>query len=186
MKPQIPNTCKDVSKPVVESHPSIKKSQSPSSASKVAPRRNSTRNSIGRISSSASASCLYYESTPTTRKDSQETGSEVGVAELAEALRQLSRDVRFRSIRPLWQDPNSRPLPSDETASVEAMLKEYNQILIKATSEPRTSAASPKIAVRRPYHSTLNRWRQQERIQMENFVGACFAFDILICLKHLV
>uniref|UniRef100_A0A0R3TNQ3 Coiled-coil domain-containing protein n=1 Tax=Rodentolepis nana TaxID=102285 RepID=A0A0R3TNQ3_RODNA len=104
----------------------------------------------------------------TTGTESGNSRSEIGIADLAEALRLLSRDARFRSIRPPWRDPNSRPLPSDETASVEAMLREYNQLLIKAASEPKCPANS-KIAVRRPYHTTLNRWRQQERIQMENF-----------------
>ena len=93
------------------------------------------------------------------------------MAELAEALRQLSRDARFRSIRPLWQDPNSRRLPSDDAASVEAMLQEYNHLLLNAASGANTSHTNPKMVVRRPYHSTLNRWRQQERIQAENFVS---------------
>ncbi|KAM7537984.1 hypothetical protein Aperf_G00000062519 [Anoplocephala perfoliata] len=169
---KLPKTSGDISKPLASSQPSTKKSRSPSFATKAVSCRKTTRNSINSLSNSTSASCLYCESTPTTRKYSQGNEPEFGVAELAEALRQLSRDARFRSIRPLWQDPNSRPLPSDEAASVEAMLKEYNQILIKAASEQRTGAASPKIAVRRPYHSTLNRWRQQERIQMENFFMA--------------
>nr|CDS31681.1 prokaryotic DNA topoisomerase,DNA topoisomerase iii [Hymenolepis microstoma] len=104
----------------------------------------------------------------TTGTESGNSRSEIGIADLAEALRLLSRDARFRSIRPPWRDPNSRPLPSDETASVEAMLREYNQLLTKAASEQKCPSLS-KIAVRRPYHTTLNRWRQQERIQMENF-----------------
>ncbi|VDK43265.1 unnamed protein product [Taenia asiatica] len=99
--------------------------------------------------------------------------SVLNVTELAEALRQLSRDARFRSIRPLWRDPNSRLLPSDETASVEAMLREYNHLLLTAAANANISSSpTSQLAVRRPYHSTLNRWRQQERIQIENFILA--------------
>lgn len=118
--------------------------------------------------SSVSSSCLCCNS-----RLGNSGKSELGVTELAEALRQLSRDARFRSIRPLWRDPNSRLLPSDETASVEAMLREYNHLLLTAAANPNVSfSPTSQLAVRRPYHSTLNRWRQQERIQMENFVRA--------------
>ncbi|KAL5110166.1 hypothetical protein TcWFU_003905 [Taenia crassiceps] len=118
--------------------------------------------------SSISGSCLSCNSRP---ENAQE--SEFGVTELAEALRQLSRDARFRSIRPLWRDPNSRLLPSDETASVEAMLREYNHLLLTTAASINVSSSSAsQLAVRRPYHSTLNRWRQQERIQIENFILA--------------
>ncbi|CDS42881.1 DNA topoisomerase iii [Echinococcus multilocularis] len=116
-------------------------------------------------------SCLHYNSN--TGRTGSCVESELGVTELAEALHQLSRDARFRSIRPLWRDPNSRLLPSDETASVEAMLREYNHLLLAAATNANTSSSSTsQLAVRRPYHSTLNRWRQQERIQMENFILA--------------
>lgn len=138
-------------------------------------------------SGSSSLSKFNYGSSDnvSSRKSSNGAGSEFGVAELAEALRRLSRDARFRSIRPLWQDPNSRRLPSDEAASVEAMLQEYNQLL-NAASGANASPPNPRVVVRRPYHTTLNRWRQQERIQIENFV--CFLhftiYLILILKRH--
>ncbi|KAM3178065.1 hypothetical protein ACTXT7_003313 [Hymenolepis weldensis] len=149
----------------VEASPSpIKKTQSSVLAPKLPNRKNLPLNRSRSYSSAFTAS---YGNTPITDTESVNNESEIGIADLSEGLRLLSRDARFRSIRPLWRDPNSRPLPSDEMASVEAMLREYNQLLIKA--EKNESPAAPKIAVRRPYHSTLNRWRQQERIQMENF-----------------
>lgn len=142
-----------------------KKTQSSVLAPKLPNRKNLP---LVRSRSYSSSFKTSYRNTPTTDTESVNNESEIGIADLSEGLRLLSRDARFRSIRPLWRDPNSRPLPSDEMASVEAMLREYNQLLIKAE---KNDSPAPKIAVRRPYHSTLNRWRQQERIQMENFVS---------------
>ncbi|KAL5972143.1 hypothetical protein TSMEX_000124 [Taenia solium] len=134
-------------------------------------RRSTSSSTCGRFPSppsSFSGSCLCYNSRPGSGGESV-----LNVTELAEALRQLSRDARFRSIRPLWRDPNSRLLPSDETASVEAMLREYNHLLLTAAANTNVSSSpTSQLAVRRPYHSTLNRWRQQERIQIENFILA--------------
>ncbi|VDM33549.1 unnamed protein product [Hydatigera taeniaeformis] len=119
---------------------------------------------------SRSEECSHPCSSNRTSNDEE---TELGVTELVEALQHLSRDARFRSIRPLWRDPNSRLLPSDETASVEAMLREYNNLLLTAATTPNVSSSlNSQLAVRRPYHSTLNRWRQQERIQVENFILA--------------
>ncbi len=96
---------------------------------------------------------------------------QMNVQELAIALKDLSKSAKFRSVRPPWRDPNSRQLPSDDAACVEEMLREYNSITSHNPRIPRPSFTVPNVAIRRPYHSTLNRWRQQERIQIENFVS---------------
>ncbi|VUZ40570.1 unnamed protein product, partial [Hymenolepis diminuta] len=149
--------------PIETSPLPIKKTQSSALAPKLSNRKNLQ---LVHSRSYSSSFTTTNRNTPITDTESVNNESEIGIADLSEGLRLLSRDARFRSIRPLWRDPNSRPLPSDEMASVEAMLREYNKLLIKAE---KNDCPAPKIAVRRPYHSTLNRWRQQERIQMENF-----------------
>ncbi|VDD76325.1 unnamed protein product [Mesocestoides corti] len=106
------------------------------------------------------------------RGDFDITPDQVNVEDLRAALQQLSRDARFRSIRPPWRDPNSQALPSDDTACVEEMLREYNLLTSASKKYGKAGLATPQLVVRRPYHTTLNRWRQQERIQMENFYMA--------------
>lgn len=108
---------------------------------------------------------------------------QMSVQELAAALKDLSKNLRFRNIRPPWREPNSRPLPSDDAACVEEMLREYNLITsqnVRGNNKWNTTSG-PTVVVRRPYHSTLNRWRQQERIQIENFVSRHLLVLLLYC-----
>ncbi|BHF64423.1 DNA topoisomerase 3-beta-1 [Sparganum proliferum] len=112
---------------------------------------------------------LRHSSASATRMQESLESEQMSVRQIALALKDLSKSGKFRRLRPPWRDPNSRPLPSDEDHLMEDMLKEYNE-QVSSNRKPDWPAAH--IAVHRPYHSTLNRWRQQERIQFENFMIA--------------
>ncbi|VDN09052.1 unnamed protein product [Dibothriocephalus latus] len=113
------------------------------------------------------ASFQHGSVSPNGQQESLES-EQMSVRQLALALKDLSKSGKLRHLRPPWRDPNSRPLPSDEDHLMENMLRDYNE---QMSSYRKADWPAANVAVHRPYHSTLNRWRQQERIQFENFVS---------------
>ncbi|CAL8084215.1 unnamed protein product [Calicophoron daubneyi] len=98
---------------------------------------------------------------------------ELSPSHISRALSQLSRRLNATHIRPPWCDPNSKPLPSDRTTSFYDLYDEFTRANQSRTlSASSCSFSNHDIAVYRPYHATLNRFRQQEKIQMENYMLA--------------
>nr|CAH8847363.1 unnamed protein product [Trichobilharzia regenti] len=97
----------------------------------------------------------------------------VHVAQITNALKSFDAKMRCLHIRPPWRDPNSKPLPSDRTTAVYKMYEDYlkcqNQRPFSKLERSTSQCINDKIAVHRLYHSTLNRYRQNEKIQMENY-----------------
>ncbi|TPP61595.1 hypothetical protein FGIG_07424 [Fasciola gigantica] len=93
--------------------------------------------------------------------------------QLTKAMNRINKKLQTMRFRPPWRDPNSNPLPSDRTASFYDLYEEFTR---KSKDRPISDngqwVAQAEIAVCRPYHATLNRYRQQERIQMENYALA--------------
>ncbi|VDL92697.1 unnamed protein product [Schistocephalus solidus] len=135
---------------------------------KVAVGKRSQASLMGTERETADASFQHSSVNATQMQESLES-EQMSVRQIALALKDLSKIGKFRRLRPPWRDPNSRPLPSDEDHLMEDMLRDYNE-QVSSNRKPDWPAAH--IAVHRPYHSTLNRWRQQERIQFENFMIA--------------
>ncbi|CAH8553570.1 unnamed protein product [Schistosoma haematobium] len=97
----------------------------------------------------------------------------INVAQIADALKSFDKKIHRLHIRPPWKDPNSRPLPSDRTTAFYNMYEDYlkyrNQRPLSSLGYSTTKCLNDEIAVRRLYHSTLNRLRQNEKIQLENY-----------------
>ncbi|VDP66085.1 unnamed protein product [Schistosoma mattheei] len=97
----------------------------------------------------------------------------INVAQIADALKSFDKKIHRLHIRPPWKDPNSRPLPSDRTTAFYNMYEDYlkyrNQRPLSSLGYSTTQCLNDEIAVRRLYHSTLNRLRQNEKIQLENY-----------------
>ncbi|CAH8501283.1 unnamed protein product [Schistosoma turkestanicum] len=96
----------------------------------------------------------------------------INVDEIADALKTLNKKVHRLHIRPPWKDPNSKPLPSDQTIAFYNMYEDYLKYQSQRPSSSLSCSAKflhDEIAVRRLYHSTLNRLRQNEKIQIENY-----------------
>ncbi|CAH8562340.1 unnamed protein product [Heterobilharzia americana] len=97
----------------------------------------------------------------------------IKVAQIANALKSFDKKIHRLHIRPPWRDPNSKPLPSDRTTAFYTMYEDYlkyqNQRPFSSIEHSTSSCINTEIAVRRLYHSTLNRYRQNEKIQMENY-----------------
>ncbi|KAF6778552.1 hypothetical protein AHF37_02066 [Paragonimus kellicotti] len=91
---------------------------------------------------------------------------------LEKAMYDLNVHLRNIRIRPPWRDPNSRPLPSDRAASFYDLYEEFTRAHRDLPSSTNQRCSSQhEVAVCRPYHATLNRYREQERIQLENYVS---------------
>ncbi|TNN21260.1 Cilia- and flagella-associated protein isoform 1 [Schistosoma japonicum] len=97
----------------------------------------------------------------------------INAAEIANALKTFDKKIRRLRIRPPWRDPNSKPLPSDRTIAFYNMYEDYlkfqNQRSVSSLNHSRAKFTDNEIAVHRLYHSTLNRLRQNEKIQIENY-----------------
>lgn len=120
---------------------------------------------------------------PTRKKHSQQdTTDPIDVRQLqahhlTKAMNQINKKLHSMRFRPPWRDPNSNPLPSDRTASFYDLYEEFTRKTKEGyMSDNAQWVSQSEIAVCRPYHSALNRYRQQERIQMENFVSICKQF----------
>lgn len=100
----------------------------------------------------------------------------INVAQIADALKSFDKKIHRLHIRPPWKDPNSKPLPSDRTTAFYNMYEDYlkyrNQRPLSSLGYSTTKCLNDEIAVRRLYHSTLNRLRQNEKIQLENYVSS--------------
>ncbi|CAH8629159.1 unnamed protein product [Dicrocoelium dendriticum] len=97
--------------------------------------------------------------------------SERGTNKDPEVVCELSRQFKLMKVRPPWRDPNSKPLPSDRTASLYDLYEQFSNNTCSAMAMTDLSRLLNRgeLAVCRPYHATLNRHRQLERIQMENY-----------------
>uniref|UniRef100_A0A5K4F131 SWR1-complex protein 4 n=1 Tax=Schistosoma mansoni TaxID=6183 RepID=A0A5K4F131_SCHMA len=97
----------------------------------------------------------------------------INVAQIADALKSFDKKIHRLHIRPPWKDPNSRPLPSDRTIAFYNMYEDYlkyrDQRPLSSLGYSTTKCLNDEVAVRRLYHSTLNRLRQNEKIQLENY-----------------
>ncbi|CAI2729246.1 unnamed protein product [Schistosoma spindalis] len=97
----------------------------------------------------------------------------INVAQIADALKSFDKKIHRLHIRPPWKDPNSKPLPSDRTIAFYNMYEDYlkyrNQRPFSSLGYSTTKCLNDEIAVHRLYHSTLNRLRQNEKIQLENY-----------------
>ncbi|KAF8565578.1 DNA topoisomerase III [Paragonimus westermani] len=101
---------------------------------------------------------------------SDEDSEQAKAVRLEKAMHNLNLHLRNIRIRPPWRDPNSRPLPSDRAASFYDLYEEFTRTHkdVPFSTNQRCSSQH-EFAVCRPYHATLNRYRQQERIQLENY-----------------
>ncbi|KAK4471302.1 hypothetical protein MN116_004742 [Schistosoma mekongi] len=97
----------------------------------------------------------------------------INAAQIANALKTFDRKIHRLQIRPPWKDPNSKPLPSDRTVAFYNMYEDYlkfqNQRSMSSLNQSKAKFSNNEIAVHRLYHSTLNRLRQNEKIQLENY-----------------
>ncbi|KER23308.1 hypothetical protein T265_14672 [Opisthorchis viverrini] len=92
---------------------------------------------------------------------------------LEKAMISLTRRLHNMRIRPPWRDPNSRQLPSDRAASFYELYEQFTQASKNdSLSDGNKLLPSRNTVICRPYHTTLNRFREQERIQMENYALA--------------
>ncbi|CAH8536515.1 unnamed protein product [Heterobilharzia americana] len=82
----------------------------------------------------------------------------IKVAQIANALKSFDKKIHRLHIRPPWRDPIQSHY-----------LKYQNQRPFSSIEHSTSSCINTEIAVRRLYHSTLNRYRQNEKIQMENY-----------------
>lgn len=113
-------------------------------------------------------------------KSTVEEVEHVNVHQIAEAIKKLDKRMKVTQIRPPWRDPNSQTLPSDQTASFMDMYDEFMRpSKFRPFSANQRLEWQPHIAVNRPYHTTLNRYREQERIQMQNYVSV-FVIHVLL------
>ncbi|KAF7231838.1 DNA topoisomerase III [Paragonimus skrjabini miyazakii] len=105
-----------------------------------------------------------------SRELSDEDLERAKAVRLEKAMYNLNIHLRNMRIRPPWRDPNSRPLPSDRAASFYDLYEEFTRAHrdLPFSTNQRCSSQH-EVAVCRPYHATLNRYREQERIQLENY-----------------
>ncbi|KAF5398015.1 DNA topoisomerase III [Paragonimus heterotremus] len=105
-----------------------------------------------------------------SRELSDEDLEQAKAVRLEKVMHNLNIHLRNMRIRPPWRDPNSRPLPSDRAASFYDLYEEFTRAHKDLPFSTNQRCSSQReVAVCRPYHATLNRYREQERIQLENY-----------------